>query len=296
MNPPAPKAEVAITAELVRCLLATQHPDLADRPLTYLAEGWDNVMYRLGADLIIRLPRREMSVGLIAHEARWLPELAPRLEVPISAAVRTGQPSEQFGWPWLIVPWIPGVTLEQSELDGAEPAESVAVALGAALAALHHPAPDVAPHNPYRGIPLAERHPVTSHRLGQLRSREPELGATATAIWQEGMDAPAWDGPPLWIHGDLHPRNLLVHNQQLAGIIDWGDISAGDPAYDLGVAWLAIPAQHRDAFWRAADCAARPVSEVLRRRSRACAVAWCAAVGGSAQSDWANRLMSLTVA
>ncbi len=74
-----PVAEVDVTAELVRSLLAEQLPELADEPITLLANGWDNALYRVGADLVARLPRREVSVPLVDHEATWLPELAARI-------------------------------------------------------------------------------------------------------------------------------------------------------------------------------------------------------------------------
>ncbi len=43
-----PAADVQVSADLVRRLLADQHPDLARLPVEFLAYGWDNELYRVG--------------------------------------------------------------------------------------------------------------------------------------------------------------------------------------------------------------------------------------------------------
>lgn len=123
-----------ITPALLRRLLAEQHPDLADQPVTVLANGWDNVVFRVGGDLLARLPRRGMAARLVSCEQRWLPVLAPRLPLPIPAPVRTGRPGPGYPWPWSIVPYLPGQVA--AETPPADPA-AAAVSLGGFLAALH---------------------------------------------------------------------------------------------------------------------------------------------------------------
>jgi aminoglycoside phosphotransferase (APT) family kinase protein len=103
-----PAAEVDVTAELVRQLLAEQHPDLAGLALGVLANGWDNMVCTVGADLLARLPRRAQAAELVAREQRWLPVLAPRLPLPIPAPVRVGRPAGGFPWSWSVVPFFPG--------------------------------------------------------------------------------------------------------------------------------------------------------------------------------------------
>jgi aminoglycoside phosphotransferase (APT) family kinase protein len=63
-----PAAELEITLDLVQRLLAEQHPNLAYLPLTLIDTGWDNVMYRLGEHLAVRLPRRQLGANLIERE------------------------------------------------------------------------------------------------------------------------------------------------------------------------------------------------------------------------------------
>src|SRR5215469_4240170 len=238
-----PAAEVHVSLELVRRLLAAQQPDLAHLPLEVMANGWDNLICRLGRELAVRLPRRAVAAELIVHEQRWLPVLAGRLPLPVPVPVRTGRPAPGYPWPWSIVPFLRGrVAASDPPADLADAAAS----LGRFLRALHVPAPPDAPVNSYRGVPLAERGVVVAENVdilgGQVDRR------AVTRAWQEAVAAPAWGGPPVWLHGDLHPANILVDRGRLSGVIDFGDITSGDPAADLSVAWMFLPARYHDAF------------------------------------------------
>src|SRR5262245_4441693 len=188
-----PAAEVDIDDVLVRGLLEAQHPDLAGRELTEAAHGWDNVLYRLGDDLLVRLPRRQLAAELVAHEQRWLPELAPRLPLPIPAPVRTGVPTANYPWSWSICPWFDGTPAASATLT--DPARE-ARRMGEFLAALHQPAPADAPANPYRGIPLAGRRARFDADLATLGD-EVDAGA-ARALWERAVSVPRWDRAPVW--------------------------------------------------------------------------------------------------
>ena len=162
---PAPAAEVAIDSTLVRRLLATQHPDLAHLEPIELASGWDNVLFRLGPALTVRLPRRQLAATLVEHEQRWLPELADRLPLPVPTPVRFGRPTGFYPWSWSILPWFDGGPAgADPDLDGSTAARQ----LGDFLAALHRPAPADAPVNPFRGGPLAERDQILRQRVDAL--------------------------------------------------------------------------------------------------------------------------------
>jgi aminoglycoside phosphotransferase (APT) family kinase protein len=238
-------AEVEIDVELVRALLAEQHPDLAGLPLRVAAQGWDNVMARLGGDLAVRLPRRQVAAELVEKEQRWLPGLAPRLPVTVPVPVRVGRPSSALGypWSWSVVPWVPGT--RASDVPVARRA-ATAVPLADFLLALHRPAPAGHPVNPVRGVPLGPRDEVVRARLA---SGVVPDEARALAVWERAVAAPAWDGPPLWVHGDPHPGNLVVTDDgTLAAVVDLGDLTAGDPATDLAAAWLVLDAPARAVF------------------------------------------------
>jgi aminoglycoside phosphotransferase (APT) family kinase protein len=241
-----PDADVTIDRALVQRLVSGQHPDLAGLPLEHLDAGWDNVLWRLGPDLVVRLPRRGFAVPLVESEQRWLPELAPRLPLPVPAPVRVGRPSPPYPWPWSIVPWLAGEPGDRAPLTAASDA---ARRLAAFLDALHHEAPPSAPTSRVRGMPLVERADTFATRLAGLADHV-DAGALR-AVWDAALAAPVHSGPPLWVHGDLHPANVLVADGTLAAVIDFGDLSAGDPANDLAAAWLLLPDGARDEFWRA---------------------------------------------
>ncbi|MER5978534.1 aminoglycoside phosphotransferase family protein [Streptomyces sp. NPDC001857] len=240
-----PAAEVPVSVELVRRLLDEQHPDLADLPVEVLANGWDNLVCRLGEEFLVRLPRRAMAAELVAHEQRWLPELAGCLPLPVPAPVRVGQATAQYPWSWSVVPFLPGRIAARSAPDDPW---SAAVALGGFLNALHVPASSEAPVNSFRGIPLAGRAEGVLTRLAHV---DPADRATALRVWETAAATPVWDGPPLWLHGDLHPANILVDRGRISAVIDFGDITSGDPATDLSVAWMLFTAQQRAALRQA---------------------------------------------
>ncbi|MBL1065240.1 aminoglycoside phosphotransferase family protein [Streptomyces sp. 7-21] len=241
-----PAAEVSVSAGVVRELLAAQHPDLASAPVEVMTNGWDNLVCRLGEELLVRLPRRALAARLVRNEQQWLPILAPRLPLPVPAPVRTGKPGSGYPWAWSVVPYFPGETAAHRAPGDARAA---AETLGAFLAALHRPAPPDAPVNEYRGVPLARRADRVAGQLAQLDGR-PEREAAAR-VWREAVAAPGWDGPPLWLHGDLHPANILVSQDRISAVIDFGDLTSGDPASDLCVAWMLFPPRERAVFRQA---------------------------------------------
>jgi aminoglycoside phosphotransferase (APT) family kinase protein len=229
-----PKAEVEIDAGLVRALLRAQHPDLAELPIRPADTGWDNVMFRLGDQYALRLPRRTLAAKLIEHEQRWLPELANRLPLPVPSPVRIGTPACGFPWCWSVLPWLKGKAADLSDLEAEQ-----AVPLAAFLSALHVNAPPEAPTNPSRGVPLTKRADAIEARMRRLRGRSTLITDGMERIWQAALATPV-DTTPTWIHGDLHARNVLVNDGAISGIIDWGDMAAGDRATDLAAIWMLL--------------------------------------------------------
>jgi aminoglycoside phosphotransferase (APT) family kinase protein len=237
-----PAAEAYVTTDLVRGLLADQHPDLADLPVEPLAQGWDNASFRVGRDLIARLPRRAASAALVAHEQRWLPGIAPRLPLPVPAPARTGRPGRDYPWAWSVVPYLPGRPAAY------EVPNDAAGSLGSFLAALHVPASPDAPANRFRGIPLAGRRANDLRNLAALDGVVDR--SAALRVHEDALAARVWDGPPVWLHGDLHPANILVSDGKVSGVIDFGDLTSGDPATDLAVAWmLGVPGEDFEAAY-----------------------------------------------
>ncbi len=217
---------------LVRRLLAAQHPDLNELPLNHLDSGWDNVLFRLGTEYVVRIPRRQMAAELIRNEQLWLPMIGPRLPIPVPQPVREGVPTAFYPWHWSVLPWFDGRCADERP-----PSANQARRFADFLRALHQPAPENAPHNPVRGIPVQVREANTLERMARVREKTALVTPEIDYIWQAALAAPQCS-EARWLHGDLHAQNVLIDESgDLSAIIDWGDITSGDVATDLAGVW-----------------------------------------------------------
>ena len=233
-----PRAEVSLDAAGLATLLRDQAPAWADCRIEAFAEGWDNTMFRLYPSHLARLPRRQSADALLQNELRLLPFVAARLAVPIPVPVHSGRPDRHFPWHWSIVPYFEATTASDRPLnpDGC-------MQWASCLAELHRPySPDRDPHppvNPHRGVPLEARRTGVVERLAALADLDETPSPELFAIWEEALAEPP-SNLKVWLHGDPHPGNVLSHEGALAAVVDWGDITVGDPAGDLGSFWMLI--------------------------------------------------------
>ncbi|MFB6522186.1 aminoglycoside phosphotransferase family protein [Streptomyces sp. NPDC056401] len=244
--------EPDIDTDLVRRLIAGQFPQWAGLSVERVdSAGTSNAMYRLGADLVVRLPRTPGAAGDVGMEHVWLPRLAPGLPAPIPVPLGMGRPAEGYPWSWSVFSWVPGENPVPGRI--AEP-DLLAKDLAEFVCALHRADPAGAPAS-YRSEPLAARDAETRTAIAELgASPDADLDtAAATALWEEALRAEPWSGPPVWIHADLQPGNLLLADGRLAAVIDFGCAGLGEPAVDLIAAWYVLPAAARPAFRAALD-------------------------------------------
>jgi aminoglycoside phosphotransferase (APT) family kinase protein len=233
-----PKPEFEIDVSLVSNLLAEQHPDLQHLTIYPVDSGWDNTIFRLGEQLCVRLPRRQVAADIIVNEQIWLPLLTDCLPLPIPTPYRLGKPGQSYPWRWSIVPWLAGVTADQKQPHPNQVQRFVSF-----LRSLHQPAPANAPVNKVRGVPLSQRVASVEERMQRLKTKSNLITPEIEKIWNQALDAPI-DVEPTWLHGDLHPQNILVENGIITGIIDWGDITSGDLATDLASIWMLFSDQN----------------------------------------------------
>lgn len=243
--------EVDTSPSLVQRLLAAQFPSWAGLPVAPVpSAGTDNALYRLGADMVVRLPRIHDAAGQAPKEHRWLPRLAPFLPLAIPAPLASGEPGEGYPWGWSVYRWLEGETATDAGIGDPEQA---ALDLAGFIAALQRidaaDGPPPGESASTRGEPLARRDAETRAAMAALRGVL-DVEAAA-AVWDAALRAPPWSGPPVWIHGDLLPTNLLVAGGRLCAVIDFGCLGVGDPACDGMAAWTILPAQAR-ALFRAA--------------------------------------------
>ncbi|MEU1286730.1 aminoglycoside phosphotransferase family protein [Kitasatospora sp. NPDC005856] len=236
--------ELDIDEALVRRMVAERFPQWAGLPVEPVEPaGTSNAMYRLGAELVVRIPRIPGVVEEIAKEDVWLRRLAPRLPVPVPVPLAVGGPVDGCPWPWSVLRWLDGTTPDAGRL--AEPG-LLARDLAGFVTAVRRIDPTGAPAA-YRSESLASRDAATRTAIAAV----PDLvdAAAVTAAWEHALGAPAPAGPAVWIHGDLQPGNLLVSpDGRLSAVIDFGCAGLGEPAVDLIPAWYVLPAPARTAF------------------------------------------------
>jgi aminoglycoside phosphotransferase (APT) family kinase protein len=241
--------EVETDASLVRRLLVAQFPQWADLPIEPVqSAGTDNAIYRLGEDLAVRLPRIHWATAQPEKEQRWLPRLAPHLPLTIPVPLATGNPGEGYPWRWSVVPWMQG---EAWTIDGVGDLCEAAADLARFIAALQQidptGGPPAGPENFYRGVPLSTRD--AGFRAAIAAAGDMVDVDAMIAAWEAALAAPAWDGPPVWVHGDLsRPGNLIVAEGRLSAVIDFGCLGVGDPACELGAAWSLFSSESRNVF------------------------------------------------
>jgi aminoglycoside phosphotransferase (APT) family kinase protein len=236
--------EVDVPVTLVRALVDRQFPEWAGLSLRPVAAfGTDHRLFRLGADLLVRLPVYAGSADQAVSDATWLPTLAPHLPVEVPVPVATGEPGAGYPFPWSVVPWLPGETVGDTDVDRVRLAEDLADFV-AALQAV-----DAAGGPPKsgggRGVPLDPAWQVDEQidQLADLVDAD-----KAKRVWRAALDAGPWPHEPRWIHGDLLEGNLLVREGRLSAVIDWGALGVADPAPDVVPAWTLFTGEARQRY------------------------------------------------
>ena len=235
--------EIHTDVDLVARLLAGQFPHWAHLPIRRVASaGTDNALYRLGDDMVVRLPRIHWIVESLDKEHLWLPRLAPLLPVAIPCPLAKGTPAHGYPWHWSVYRWLDG---DNPTLAHHGDSRQLAVDLASFLTALQRIDPTGGPPAG-RGGPLATRDGPTRTAIDALRG-EVDTDAV-TAAWEAALEAPPWTHPPRWVHADLSPGNVLLVRQRLGAVIDFSLMGLGDPACDLPIAWNLLPEGVRDLF------------------------------------------------
>lgn len=238
---------VDINVGLARRLVATQFPQWAHLPIEPVQfGGWDNRTFHLGKEMSVRLPSAQGYAAQVEKEHRWLPRLAPLLPLPIPVPLAMGLPADGYPWHWSVYRWLDG---QIATIESIADLRQFATTLAQFLTALQSidPTGGAPPglHNFYRGGPLTVYDAETRQAIAALGG---QIDAdAATAAWNAVLNA-TWQGPPVWLHGDVAAGNLLVKEGRLSAVIDFGCSAVGDPACDLTIAWTLLSGESREAF------------------------------------------------
>lgn len=242
--------ELDIDEELVSRLIAEQFPQWAGLAVTrVVSAGTDNAMYRLGTDMVVRLPRLPGGARTVEDEHRWLPRLGPRLPLAVPTPLAKGAPGAGYALPWGVYAWLDGENAYDAPITELPEA---AERLGRFVAALR--AVDAVGGPPsWRGDPVVKNDAPVRAAIRDLGAAGVLDAEAATAVWEETLRLPQWDAAPVWLHGDLLPGNLLTSAGRLTAVIDFGGLGVGDPAADTIAAWTVFDAGTREVFRAAAD-------------------------------------------
>jgi aminoglycoside phosphotransferase (APT) family kinase protein len=236
-----------IDVPLVRRLIERQFPEWAKLEIKPVMNGgWDNRTFHLGSAMSVRLPSAEGYAPQVAKEQRWLPWLAPQLPLPTPAPLALGAPGEDFPFPWSVYAWLEGETASFEPIANLPRfASDLARFLQALQGVDATNGPPPGQHSAFRGAPLAHYDAETRAALSKLEGRIDTVAASD--VWNTALEA-AWNGKPVWFHGDVAVGNLLLKNGELSAVIDFGCAGVGDPACDLVIAWTLFTGEARDTF------------------------------------------------
>ncbi len=272
-----PDAHPSITPETVAALLAEQAPDFAPLGIGERFDGWDCAMFRLGDGFAARLPRTHIAVRFLQAEVHWVPQLSGGWDFPAPRFVAHGVPGHGFPWPWAVVTWVPGQIADAFPLRA-----DAGAAVGRALAQVHTPAPEDAPFNVEQSIPMADRDLKVRERVATLARAPGPYGeqldvALALTIWDNALAASEhteW----VWSHADLHGANVLSHDGDFGGIVDWGSMAMCDPAVDLGFTHTFLPLEGVEAALAEYHRLTGKVDKDFLSRARGIALSKCVGV------------------
>jgi aminoglycoside phosphotransferase (APT) family kinase protein len=238
---------VEITTEVVAALVADQFPNLSGRSIRQVDPGgWDNRTFRLGNDLLVRLPSHARYAAQVEKEQRWLPVLGPQLPLPIPVPVAQGRPALGYPWSWSVYRWLDGEPVNVANIaDTRALAEELAEFLRALQSVEPSGGPAPGRHNFFRGGSLLTYEDDTRRAIADLEGRVDTRACTR--LWDEAI-AVTYTGPDAWLHGDVAASNLLVRDGQLCAVLDFGAMAVGDVACDLTIAWTLFGGDSRRAF------------------------------------------------
>ncbi|MGO4316265.1 aminoglycoside phosphotransferase family protein [Agrobacterium tumefaciens] len=288
---------IVISTQQVRALIASQFPQWAEldvRPVEL--SGWDNRSFRLGDDMLVRLPSAAGYVAQVEKEHRWLPKLAPLLPLPIPKPLAIGEPGQDYPFPWSVYGWLEGEPLARhlGHIDLATIAVDVAAFLKSLQGIDATDGPFAGEHNFHRGGSLAVYDGEA--RAAALRLVDEVDQRLATEIWQLALSS-SWQGQGVWVHGDIAEGNLLVRDGRVSAVIDFGSSGVGDPSSDLILAWNVLDAESRNVFRQAMD-----LDNATWQRGRGWAL-WKALITLEAQrgrdeklAEWSRRTIREVIA
>ena len=238
-----------INVDLAYKIIKKQFPEYSHLDIKSVEkQGHDNRTYRIGNDMLIRMPTAESYALKVPKEQELLPKLAKHLSVAIPAPIKMGKPSKDYPYPFSIYKWLDGrsanhITLDEQSLENL--AFELATFLKELQAITDEEGPAPGQHNWWRGDHVSIYDSGAREQIAKLADIID--GNSALELWERAC-ATKWNKAPVWIHGDYAVGNILIKDNKLSGVIDFGGTAMGDPACDLVIAWTYLSSRARDIF------------------------------------------------
>lgn len=236
-----------IDEKLVYRLVASQFPQWKNLTVKAVAtQGWDNRTFHLGEHMLVRMPSADHYAAQVEKEHLWLPKLKPYLPLDIPEPLAIGEPTEEYLWKWSIYRYIPGESAATAKIAHLS---DFALSLAEFLMALHRidttGGPPPGTHSFHRGGSLKVYDTETRRAIDILQGTIDT--DKALDVWEGALET-TWSSSPVWVHGDMSVGNLLMQHGRLSAVIDFGQLTIGDPACDFAIAWTLFNDKSRDIF------------------------------------------------
>jgi len=234
--------EVEIDAALVGRLIGDQFPEWVGLSIAPDPTGTVNAIFRLGQDMVVRLPRIHWWADDLDRELDILPQLSGRLPLLVPEPLGRGRPGGGYPFTWAVYRWIPGQPWEPDQVSDQSRAARDLGEFVASLRSLDPTGP-----SSRRGQPLRSQDLQTRDAIAALRD---DLDSSVvTALWDDALAVPPWEATPIWLHGDLLPTNVLLdEGGRITAVLDFGLAGVGDPAADMLPAWCVFAREERSTY------------------------------------------------
>jgi len=235
------KGQIDINLKMVKKLIQEQFPQFKNLSISkFNSIGTVNSIYRLGSNYYVRLPMLEQYANDILKERYILNHISKNITTNIPKVIGLGNPDDLYPYHWAIHNWIEGDSYKKIPNSN-----EIIVELINFIHELH--SIDLLINAPKAGRkPLADLHNITIEALNN--SKDEINHKKAIHIWESLLNTPVWDNKPVWIHADLLRPNILIKDNHISGIIDFGSAGIGDPAFDIISAWAVFDLKDRRIF------------------------------------------------
>lgn len=222
-----PEPDFRFGPDLVRRLIDDQHTMICEREPELIGEGSDVEVWRISDDLVVRLPRRVSAFTFVEREIEHLPSIPRDLPLATPRVEAVGVAGELLPGPWFVTQYLPGVS---GDLATLEQCARGAGDLGVTLASIHALSTENVHHVSTRGVAIESRRSFFEQKIDRL----PQWAERVSRHHFDRASHSPLEGTKVFLHGDVHRSNLIVHGGRPTALIDFGDLGSGDRAGDLG--------------------------------------------------------------